>query len=140
MAGVTRCSARRLGSDDQRFTIRGIARDALGSGILEYPSWVISRVASFGKMYPPSPTPALITPTASPRCLVNHGAINIDAGTSDAAAMPIPSRVQNEYHWSCVCVVDSRAIAAAQVTHPPRMTTLGEYLSQSHPTGAPALR
>ena len=37
-----------------------------------------------------------------------------------------------------VCVVERRAMAAAQVTHPPRMMALGEYLSHSHPTSGPS--
>src|SRR5580704_9501709 len=88
-------------------------------------------------MAPPAPTPALITPTASPRCLVNQGAMSIDAGTSETLAIPAPRSTQNAYHCVRVCVVERSAIEAAQTHIPTSNTALGENLSASHPTSGP---
>src|ERR1700722_19825517 len=55
--------------------------------------WIMLRVR-LGATKPPTPTAALITPMARPRWRENHGAISMDVGTSETAAVPIPSTTQ----------------------------------------------
>ncbi len=77
-------------------TTNGIAiRTASATNASDILNVSISFLVRFGAMNPATPTPALMTPTARPRLVANHGAISIEVGTSETAAVPIPNKTQN---------------------------------------------
>ena len=58
------------------------------------PRFAICAVARRGAMKPPSPIPALMNPTASPRQREKKGPMRMEVGRMETAEAPIPSRKQ----------------------------------------------